>query len=132
MELQADLLIGRKEVVGFVFILCFAKQRFSRIAMNDRLLLQEICREEISPIAQQSPFEAGLHEQHLRDLVEGSGRIEVFAITNDVVTLVEKVGEFVLFEDLQLLDQLFDLFVTRVRFRDVGKFPPDILASSPS
>ena len=60
-----------------------------------------------------------LDEQHLGDLVERGGGVQLLAVADDVVALVQQVGELVFFEDLEFRDQLFNLLVAGVGVRDV-------------
>jgi hypothetical protein len=60
-----------------------------------------------------------LHEEDLGDLVEGGSGIEVLAVADDVVARVEEVGELVLLEGLEPLEQLLDVSVGCVGVRNV-------------
>lgn len=62
----------------------------------------------------QLAFDIDLDKEDLGDLIERGRGIEFLAIADDVVTLVEQVGEFVLFEDFQPLDEAFDRAVAGV------------------
>ena len=60
--------------------------------------MKRFCR---VPFLSQLAFDIDLDEQNLGDFVEGGDGVELFAVADDVVALVEQVGEFVFLEDLQ-------------------------------
>ena len=68
------------------------------------LFVEYSAREKVlaPPFLLQLALDPDLHEQHLGDFVEGRGGIEMLAIADDVVALVEQVRKFVFLENLQL------------------------------
>ena len=63
-----------------------------------QLLLEHRHREQIAPLALLPHPALGpdFHEENLGDLVERGSGVEVLAVANDVVALVEQVGKLVL------------------------------------
>ena len=64
------------------------------------------------PLCSKFPLHIDLHEKNLRDFIKGCSGIELLAIANDVVTLMEKIGELVFLERFEFWDELFDFLIT--------------------
>ena len=88
--------------------------------MSPSLLLEELDAEQVLALllGLEFPFDEDLDEEDLGDFVEGGDRIAFLPVPDDVVALVEQVGELVLLEDLQALDQFLDLLVGGVGVGD--------------
>ena len=63
-------------------------------------------------------FYIHLDKKNLCYFVKGSNRVTLFSISNDVVTLVKKISEFILFENLESIHQLFDFIIRCVGVRN--------------
>ena len=100
-ELEADFLVVGEQVIGFVFLLGLREQDIDRLLELVGLLVEVISGETVAAVApaQQAAFETHLHEKHLVDFIERGGGIKMFAIANDVVALVQQVGELVFLEN---------------------------------
>jgi hypothetical protein len=88
------------------------------------LFVQEFDVEEILALPFRAKFSLyiDLHEKDFGDLIEGGGGIKLFPVANNVVALVEQIGELVLFEGFEFRNKIFNLFVTRIGMGDIANF----------
>ncbi len=108
---QVQFLVGFEDAVGLVVLLGLLEQVLQRIVAE--LLLEELDAEKVLPLplGLEFAFHEHLDEEDLGDFVERGDGVALLPVADDVVALVEQVGELVLLEDLQALDEFLDLLV---------------------
>ncbi len=100
-EFEPDFLIALKNLVIRVGLLGLPKERVERVL--PKLVVKILDGEEVLPraLGPQFSIDIDLHEENLGDFVKGSGGVELLAIADDVMAIVEQFREFVFLEDFQ-------------------------------
>ena len=111
-----------KDLVGGESGLCLLKECVDRVLAD--LFVEELDTENVLPLLLlfHLSLDPCLDKEDLCDLIERGGRVEVLPVADDIVALVEKVGELVFLEGLETLEKLLDVLVGGVGMGDVLDF----------
>ena len=117
---EVEFLVGLKNAVVCVVLLGFLEEVFQRIVCRVWSSRNSTLKRFLPLLlGLEFSFHEDLDEENLGDFVEGGGGVALLPIADDVVALVEQVGELVLLEDLQALDEFLDLLVGGVGMGNV-------------